>query len=65
MLKWFAFDSKFKPGIYDKTFKECAERGMTALCANCRGWRTLFSFQGEMWDGKPRFLQILTVNGLF
>ena len=33
MLKWFAFDSKFKPGIYDKTFKECAESGMTALCA--------------------------------
>uniref|UniRef100_A0A8D0ATN1 Uncharacterized protein n=1 Tax=Sander lucioperca TaxID=283035 RepID=A0A8D0ATN1_SANLU len=28
-LRWFAYDSKFKPGTYDPVFKEWAQKGMT------------------------------------
>lgn len=30
-LKWFTYDSRFKPRVYDSRFKEWAQKGITAM----------------------------------
>ncbi len=32
ILSWFAFDSRFVPGMNDKGFKDWAKKGITAMC---------------------------------
>lgn len=31
-LRWFAYDSKFKLGVYNPIFKEWAQKGIKAMC---------------------------------
>ena len=41
---WFAYDLKFKPGLYDTAFKGWTQKGATAICTVSDGGQFL-SFQ--------------------
>ena len=36
-LRWFEYDSKCKPGMYDPVFKEWVQKGATAICTVSEG----------------------------
>ena len=36
-LVWFAYDSKFKPGMYGTAFKGWTQKGATAICTVSEG----------------------------
>lgn len=40
-LRWFAYDSKFKPGTHDPVFKEWAQKGMTVISSVSAGGELL------------------------
>ena len=52
-LRWFAYDSKFKPGTHDPVFKEWAQKGMTVISSVSAGGE-LLSFRDL--KTKQRFL---------
>lgn len=44
LLRWFAYDGNFTPGLTDKTFRSWAARGATAICTTIHNGNML-SFQ--------------------
>lgn len=67
ILKWIAYDSKFKPAKYDTGFKQWTNRGITAWCVLMKK-RQLESFQNikEKYDlNKHDFYKYLQLRNYF
>ena len=67
ILKWIAFDSNFKPALYNKAFRIWNDKGMTAWCRMVKDGqlRCFEDMKEEFWLDKHEFFMYLQLRDYY